>query len=74
MGEVTMLSKMIAAGLVCTFQCNGAIERDLMLTVRIAGRERDHVYSCTRELGASALIVRAWNDWQGYVNDRTIPW
>jgi hypothetical protein len=73
MGEVTMLSKMVAAGLVCTFQCNGSVFRDLVLTVRMAGRFKDHVYSCDHALGTSKLIALAWRDWQSYVEDVTIP-
>jgi len=61
-----MLSRMVASGLVCTFQVNGTIERDIMLTVRIAGRNKDHVYVCDHALGTSKLITLAWHDWQSY--------
>lgn len=72
MSEVTMLSKMIAAGLVLKFETNGSIARDPMLTVRIGGRTREHVYVVPHELGSSALITRAWRDWEGYCTDREI--
>ena len=72
MSEVTMLSHMVACGLVCTFQCNGTIERDIMLTVRIAGRFKDHVYVCEHALGTSKLITLAWNDWQSYALEHTL--
>lgn len=66
-----MLSRMIAAGLVLTFESNGNVARDPMLTVRIGGRTKEHVYVYSHEQGSSALIVRAWQDWQGYANDRS---
>ena len=72
MSEVTMLSRMVACGLICTFQCNGTIERDIMLTVRISGRSHDHYYVCEHALGTSKLIALAWNDWESYCTDREI--
>lgn len=68
MGEVTMLSRMVGCGLVLKFETNGSIARDLMLTIRIGGQTKEHVYVAPHELGTSALITRAWRDWQEYVD------
>jgi len=67
MSEVTMLSRMTWAGLICTFQCNGTVERDITLTVRVAGKSKEHTYSCARGLGTSKLITLAWGDWEPMV-------
>lgn len=71
MSEVTMLSRMVACGLICAFQCNGDVSRSLMLTVRIAGRVKDHVYVCSHEMGTSKLITLAWNDWERYCDNQS---
>ncbi len=72
MSEVTMLSRMVASGLICTFQCNGDVSRSLMLTVRIAGRTKEHVYVVPHEMGTSKLITLAWADWRPYAEDSLV--
>lgn len=73
MSEVTMLSRMIAAGLVLTFEINGDTSRSLMLTVRIGGRAKQHVYVVSHEMGSSKLITLAWDEWKSYAENRELP-